>query len=653
MHYTEYLNKIKTSGYFSLLYINSKAMYRKDISNIFILPNDILKRIYIYNKKKKLIPHTFLIKLFQKQVGYPKNFASLNLSLSKIVQWYSDRGYQWSLVEIKQTADPSCLILNIHEGLVNTITTEYYTLSYKKLRVISSTESVEKYLGVKVGVPLNINCLQKKINYLKDNQLVGNIIYSIERSTTNSMNLDIKFQIQELRDKDLLVLLESSSKNSQIISHAYNLLGPYFWFPNWLAASKIMSLSTSKLQACYFNYKIDSEYTYRDTFNLLQLLTYSISHEKIRISDYFDLQNLLSWTKKNTIGLRLYLRNLDRAKSFCLFSLKFVKNRLNVKIVYINPALITNQNLSFQFAIQIIKQYHTNRQSVLSLFLTKGNLSQYVLESIFTYHFTSYFLISEKILLSRVIYTDSIFYNSENISLYKNNKNQVISNYNIFQQNRKLLYQEFLTLLLSVRYQNFNYLEWLVKGHLFEIKSLYFAPFQNNNFLNHSFLHNYKNLFFHKIYLKQISHFNLPLYFREQLNHILVSTIKCQSNLNMETVYLLLSDYPLNYNVFQSILTFSVKVRMEYLIPISRNIRVSLFSNYLDCFLLRQSKQLAYILQDLRSYKEIQSFLSEKFSWGFGVQLKLPIKQMPPLSIEYTVNSGRHFCIYLHIYYQR
>nr|YP_010925550.1 hypothetical protein RMC00_pgp164 [Neoporphyra dentata]WKD83782.1 hypothetical protein [Neoporphyra dentata] len=653
MHYNEHLNQIKTSGYFSLLYINSKAICTKEISNIFISPNDVLKRIYIHNKKKKLIPHTFLIKLFQKQVGYPKNFASLNLALSKIMQWYSDRGYQWSLVEIKQAADPSYLILNIHEGLVKTITTEYYTLSYKKLRSISSTESIEKYLGVQVGLPLNINVLQKKINYLKDNQLVGNIIYSIDRSTNNSMNLDIKFQIQELRDKELLILVERSSKTSQIISHAYDLLGLECSSPNWLVASNIMSLSTSKLQACYSNSEIDSEYIYIYAVDLIKQLAHSISWQKTLIIDNFNLQNLLSWTKRNTIGFQLYLRNLDRAKSFYLFSLKCIESGLNIKISYLNPSFVINHNLSFQVAIQIIKQYYTNKQSVLSLFLTKGDLSQFIFESICTYHFTSYFSISEKILISQVVYIDSIFYNSENISLHNNNENQAVSSYNILRQNKKLLYQEFLTLLLSIRYKNFNYLDWPLKGHLFEMKSLYFAPFQNTNFLNNSFLENYKNLFFHKIYLKQISHFNLPLYFRDHLNHILVSTIKCQSNLNMETVYLLLTDYPIEYTLFKSIVTFSIKVRMEYLIPISRSIRVSLFYNYLDCFLMKQFKQVAYIPQDLSTQKQFQNCFLKKFSWGFGIQLKLPIKQMPPLSIEYTVNSDRHFCLYLHIYYQR
>nr|YP_007947763.1 hypothetical protein 621 [Neoporphyra haitanensis]AGG37012.1 hypothetical protein 621 [Neoporphyra haitanensis] len=653
MHYTEHLNQIKTSGYFSLLYINSKAIYTKKISNIFLLPNDVLKRIYIHNKKKKLIPHTFLIKLFQKQIGYPKNFANLNLALSKIMQWYADRGYQWSLVEIKQAADPSYLILNIHEGLVKTITTEYYTLSYKKLRSISSTESIEKYLGVTVGLPLNINVLQKKINYLKDNQLVGNIIYSIERSSNNSMNLDIKFQIQELKDKDLLVLVERSSKTSQIISHVYDLIDLECSSSNWLAASNIMSLSTSKIQACYFDSKIDSEYVYTDAVNLIKRLTYSISHQKTLIIDDFNLQNLLSWTKRNTIGFQLYLRNLDHAKSFCLFSLKCIQSGLNIKISYLNPSLSISRNLSFQIAVQIIKQYQTSKQSALSLFFKKGDLAQFIFESICSYHFTSYFSISEKILLSRVVYIDSIFYNSENIGLYNNNKNHIISSYDIFRHNKKLLYQEFLTLLLSIRYQNFNYLDWPLKGYLFEMKSLYFTPFQKSNFLNHSCLDNYKNLFFHKIYLKQISHFSLPLYFRAHLNHILVNTIKCQSNLNMETIYLLLSDYPIKYTLLKSIVTFSIKVRMEYLIPISRSIRVSLFYNYLDCFLMRQSKHLAYILEDLSGHKQFQSFLLEKFSWGFGIQLKLPIKQMPPLSIEYTVNSGRHFCLYLHIYYQR
>nr|AIA20010.1 hypothetical protein [Neoporphyra perforata] len=652
IHYIEHLNHLKTSGYFSLLYINSKAMYTKKIGNTFIVPNDILRKIYIQNKSTKLIPPIFLSKLFKKQIGYPKNFVNLNLSLSKIMQWYSDKGYQWSLVEIRQAADPSCLILNIHEGLVKTITSEYYTLSSKKLRSISSSRSIEQYLGVQVGVPLNINFLQKKISYLKDNQLVGNIIYSIERSNNNSMDLDIIFQIQELRDKDLLLLTEGSSKLFQLIPRVHDLLGSHYSFSNWLLSSNIMSLPISTQQICYFNSKIGSEYIYKDTFNLIRLLACSIFRQETLANAGCNLQSLLNWTKKNTVGFQLYLRNLDYAKSLCLFSLKFIQSGLSIKIFYLNPALFANQNVSFQFALQVIKQYQTNKQSILSLFLINRDLSQCIVESIFKYHLTSCFSVSEKILLSHIIYTDSIAYNSENINLHKKNKSQVSSNCNIFKRKEKLLYQEFLTLLLSIRYQNFNYLDWPFKAHLFEMRSLYFTPFQNSSFFNYFFLNNYKNLFFHKIYLKQISYFNLPLCFKKHLNHILVSVIKCQSNLNKETIYLLLSDYPIEYNLFKSIVTFSIKVRMEYLIPISRSIRVSLFYNYLDCFLIRQSKQLEYIWQDLISQRQIQGCLLEKFSWGVGIQLKLPIKQMPPLSIEYTVNSGRHFCIYLHIYYQ-
>nr|ALL97189.1 hypothetical protein [Pyropia endiviifolia] len=374
LHYTEYLNQIKTSGYFSLLYVNSKAIYTKELVDIFIVPNEILKKIYIYNKKEKLIPHTFLVKLFEKQIGYPKNFVNLNLTVSKIMKWYSDRGYQWSLVEIKQGNDSSSLIFNIHEGLVKTITIEYYTLSCEKMRGISNRESIEQYLGVKIGLPLNINFLQKKINYLKDNQLVGNIIYSIERSKSDLMNLDIKFQIQELRDKEILVMTELLSKTYQIISHVYDLIDLECSSSNWLAASNIMSLSTSKIQACYFDSKIDSEYVYTDAVNLIKRLTYSIAHGKTIISNYLNLQNLLSGTKKNSIGFQLYLRNLSHAKSFCIFNMKFIQNGLNIKLSYLNPALIINQNMSFQIAVQIIKQYQTSKQSALSLFFKKRRL---------------------------------------------------------------------------------------------------------------------------------------------------------------------------------------------------------------------------------------------------------------------------------------
>lgn len=653
VQYTEYLNQIKTSGYFSLIYTNSRAMYTKEISNVFLLPNEILKKIYIYDKKKKLISHTFLRNLFQKQIGYPKNFVSLNLALSKIMKWYSDRGYQWSLVEIKQTDDPSSLMINIHEGLVKTITIEYYTLSRKKVHSISCLESIEQYLGVRVGIPLNINYLQKKITYLKDNQLVGNIIYSIERSNNDSMSLNIKFQIQELKDKEIIVLTENFSKAYPFIFHSHNSLGQYRNFSNWLVASNIISPSTSKLQACYLNSELDDRYRYINISHIIRLLGYSISYRKTLISNYFNLQTLLSWTKNKTIGFQLYLRNLSRRKSFCIFSTKFIQNGLKIKIFYLDPSLIIDQNFSFQFAIQIIKQCYTNRPSTLSLFLTHVDLAQYTAESVFIYRFTPCFSISEKILLSRVLHIDSLFYNSENFNFNVYNKSYRISNYNIFKQNAKLFHQEFLSLLFNLRYQNFNYLGWPLKGYLFEIKSLYLAPFQKSNFLSCHFFNSCKQLFFHKIFLKQVSNFNLPIYFRNYLNHILVSTTKIQSNLNMETVSLLLSDYPIKHVLYKSILNFSVKMKIEYFIPISNSMRVSLFCNYLDCFLMRPSKRLTYISQDVINRKQIQNFLLEKLSYGFGIQLKLPIREVPPLSIEYTISSSHHFCIHLHIYYQR
>nr|YP_009244753.1 hypothetical protein Ppul_168 [Pyropia pulchra]AMK96995.1 hypothetical protein Ppul_168 [Pyropia pulchra] len=651
LHYTEHLNQIKTSGYFSLLYINSKAMYTREISSLFIVPNEILKKVYIYNKKDKLIPQVFLIKLFEKQIGYPKNFANLNLAVSKIMTWYYDRGYQWSLVEIRQANDPSSLVINIHEGLVNTITVEYYTLSYKKICGISNTELIEQYLGVRTGVPININFLQKRINYLKDNQLVGDVIYSIERSNSDLMSLDIKFQIQELRDKEILVIAERSSKTYPIIDHTSDLLSQYSSFSDWLVTSNIISPLTSKLKACYLNRKTNSQYIYINTYSLIKILASSIYYRKTIISDYFNLLNLLTGAKKNTIGFQLYMRNLSYAKSFCIFNMKFIQNGLNMRISYLNPALRINQSFSFQVAMQIIKQYHTGTEEALSLFSNKGDFAQYLAESVFTYHFTSYFSLSEKILLSRDIYTDSRFYNSEHLSFYNNSKNGAISNYDIFKQNKKLLYQEFLALLLSIRYQDFSYVDWPLKGHLLELKSFYFTPLQKSGFLLYSLLDNYKKLFSHRIYFKQVSCCNLPLYFRKHFNHILIITMKCQSNLNIDTIYLLLSSRPAETTLYKSILNFSLKVRMEYLVPISRSLRISVFYNYLDCLSMRPLKRLAYIWQDLKSYKQVQYFLLEKFSCGFGIQLKLPIRQMPLLSIEYTVNSGRNFCIYLHIYY--
>lgn len=645
-HVTSFDN-MKTSGYFSVLHLNNRYIFKREVASIFVLPNQILKKIYIYNIHKKLIPQTFLMKQFQKQVGLPKNFTNLNLALSRIMKWYSDRGYQWALVDIHNMMDPSSIIININEGLINTITTEYYTSSFEKLSDILFTQRIEQYLGVTVGLPLNINFVQRKINYLKNNKLIANITYSVERSKDDPSSLDIVFQVQELKDKELLIFGEETSTLYQIVKYFDQLIGPSNSCRQWLTAYAF----NINLNTYYFNSGLN--YIYNDQQDLIRLLIDFLFKRRDFIENQHNLLPLSSWTKKSTIGFRLYLRNIGRTNSFCAFNIKSIKNILNMKALYLDPSLLVNNNSSIQVTMHVFKQQHAVKDSKSSIFLRKQYFSQYLIESLFVYNCTSYFSVSEKILLSQTSLISYFFHSPEAIYVRDKAKDKISSNYDFLRHNTKVLYQNVLTLLLILHYQNFNSLDWPTKGYQTEFHSLYFIPFQKSDFLSYHCVYNYKSLFSHKIHFTQVSYIGLPFRFNNRMHHILVSRLKIQSHLGADALSLLNYNYTACNILYKFLIHFCIKFRLEYHVPISTSWRILVFYNYLDSFSLQLIQKVPFIPKFCLNQGRFKSTLAKKFFYGLGIQIRLPIKQIPPLSIEYTINSSRQFCLYLHISHQR
>ena len=648
----EYIAGIKTSGYFSLLQIHTKKISKKETSKVFILPNNLLKKVYVHNKNEKLIPSKFLTKLFRPQIGYPKNFIQLRLALSAIMKWYSDKGYQWALVQVQHALDPSSIIINIHEGLIQTIKAEYYSHAFEKLSDDSYTQTLEEYLGIQVGLPINIRLLQRRINYLKINKLVGNIIYSIERSQYDLNNVDIIFQVQELQDKELLIVADYLSENSFIISKLAYLFKKYLSLSTYWATTALIQQYAANTQ--FYNAQNIFNYQYNNNRELINLLTCTFYKQIAKINNQSKFHILSDLTKETSIGLKIYRRNLNKSNSHFRISIQFIRNILNFKVSYLNPSIKFSKNCSIQIMLQIFRKHYFSKESVLCRFLQDNNrsngelITQYIYESLFTYRFTSCCLISERILLANNVQTKPFFQISEIINCTNNSVDTVWKSCASFKQNTKNLYQKFFILLFSLNYQTFDSLDWPTKGCLLTIQSSYFTLFRNSDFINYVGLSNYKNLFSHRINIKYISHWKIPFSFKNRMNHILVNTIRIQSNLSSETVSVLLYNYHFNGRIYQSLSNFLIKVKTEYHMPLNKNSRISIFFNYLKPFLSTpfNAKCLSKLL--VTSKKNGRVSIDQLF-YGFNLQFKLPINHMPALSIEYTVNSSRQFCIYLYI----
>nr|AKE98835.1 hypothetical protein 621 [Bangia fuscopurpurea] len=648
----EYITGIKKSGYFSLLQIHTNKISKKETSKVFILPNNLLKKVYVHNKSEKLIPSKFLAKLFKPQIGYPKNFIQLRLALSIIMKWYSDKGYQWALVQVQHALDPSSIIINIHEGLIQTIKAEYYSHAFEKLSDDLYTQTLEEYLGIQVGLPINIRSLQRRINYLKSNKLVGNIIYSIERSQYDLNNVDIIFQVQELRDKELLIAVDYLSENSFIASKLAYSFKKYLSLSTYRATTALMQQSATNTQ--FYNVHNVLNYQYNNSRELINLLTCTFYKQIAEINNQSKLHILSDLTKEASIGLKIYRRNLNKSNSHFRLSTQFIRNILNLKISYFNPAIKFSKNCSIQIMLQIFRKHYFSKESVLSRFLQDNNqsngelITQYIYDSLFTYSFTSCCLISERILLVNNVQTNPFFQTSEIINFANNAIEIIWKNCASFKQSPKLLYQNFFVLLFSLNYQTYDSLDWPTKGYLLIIQSSYFTIFRNSDFINCVCLSNCKNLFSHRINIKYVSHWKIPFSFTNRINHILVNTIRIRSNLSSETVSVLLYNNHFNGRIYQSLSNFLIKVKTEYYIPLNKNSRISIFFNYLKPFL--STPLNAECLSKLLVTNKKNGRVSvDQLFYGFNLQLKLPINHMPSLSIEYTVNSSRQFCIYLHI----
>nr|YP_010338305.1 hypothetical protein MW410_pgp125 [Bangia atropurpurea]UNJ18255.1 hypothetical protein [Bangia atropurpurea] len=657
---TQNIQRIKTSGYFSIIKLNNKKLSKRPIQHIFILPNTILKKIYIYNQKQKIIPQAFLLQLFKSQIGYPKSFIQLNLALSSITRWYSDRGYQWAMIQMYHTKDSSSIIVNIDEGLISTIKMEYYTSSSEKLSKNLYTSVIEQYLGVKIGYPINTNYLQRKINYLKDNKLVGNIIYSIERSKNNLTYLDLVFQIQELKDKELLIIGENLYDNFYIVSFMTQLLKEYLIVSKFLITSNVDQLSPHRFKLYYFQTILNFQYNHNNKSEVINTLIYPFlksSFQNFKFK-YTKLKPLFDWTEETAIGCKLYLRNLNKANSYWILSMRSIKNIINLKLVYLNPSLKISKNFTIQMIIQVIKKTSSLNRYFSFIMLEKYQnyypqfTTRYIFESLLTYNLTSYFSVSEKIVLSKHIQTKYFFKNQQNIDANSGITALLdINNHSLHRQS-KFFCQKFITLWLKLYYQNFDTLNWATKGYFFKFESLYFTPLQKSYFFNSYLIHHKENLFFHKMNMKHILHLSLPTYFQNSMNHILSNTLKIQSNLSTETLSLLFYNSLFDNEIYKSFFNFSVKMKTEYLIPINEKSRISFFCNYLNPFFLNSSELTIVPQLNFGNDKKIDSLGTQLF-YGLGIQLKLPINQIPPLSIEYTINSGRKFCIYLHISHQQ
>ena len=664
---TLWIYRLKLSGFFSNIKFSSYMIQNHQIIKIHLSTNPILKQISIIEYPNKIIPYSYLLFVFRRQVGYPISLNKIDKSLDLITKWYHRRGYIWTTVNIsKNPLCPRHTIINIKEGILSRIEFVSYN---QKISVLQESHYIPATLLLDVMQlfplkALNIIHLKQGILRLKEQKLILHCQYEVFYSNKVQGNLSLLLKVDMLDQRSTYLFNKHVSISKYIVELIETLLK---YSVDNIFENNSNNYLFSKRRS-YFGFKPQNGLI--NTDNIL----YSILSQEQNYFKNFKSQKLLNtdqnfhlWHMSKSLfiiadhlGLRNYIQDLVVKRSYCVFDISFPK--INTKPYF---------NLQYEFPWRFKKDLNLQHM-IFNMFSQFFNISN---------HFDLFPL--DQLGNSYFCYQESLG-RKRGLSL------ELLNNNNRYVYHRKIIY----TNVASKYMYTHNYMRWN------QLAS--FPPLQ----LNFGLYQKYP--YFRQVWtysIEQITQYHLNLRYNDQENNTNRSGVYFRSihlipqgrnqifyekpnrlNYSNKTYiglnkicniknhkiryagelaylfgnreYLPLSqeiieieeDIARRYSkeVFPFPLKFG-KINLEYHIPFSVRNTVFCFIDYsryiVNCDISWKHNLCLSRFRYPVDYKDYN-----QFSCGLGLHISIPIKQIPPLRLEYSYNSNHKPCIHLRVY---
>lgn len=199
-HALSLINQLKLSGFFSNVYSQLYIRGNQRIIKIHVQVNPIVKQVVIQDGSKSLIPSDYISYVFKQQLGYPRSFSLLSIALQVIYKWYSLKGYKWVRVQLLDTmSHPNIIYIVISEGkishisLVANVEQQYFLdISY-----IFDIHQILQVCGLSLYEAIRIDRIEQGIILLRDHHIVSDCSYYIEtqESLPNLLTIRLKFKL--------------------------------------------------------------------------------------------------------------------------------------------------------------------------------------------------------------------------------------------------------------------------------------------------------------------------------------------------------------------------------------------------------------------------------------------------------------------------
>ena len=659
------ISKLKLSGFFIYVDFNIYYLSTHQVIIIDVISNPILDKVYVLNYKDKLIPSSYILFLFRLQLGCPKSFIQIHDSINQMIQWYQLRGYYQVNIQLEDNhASNNILVLSIDESKVNKIEIITYIkysekISNKKALLPSL---VIKTLNIKLNQALNIRHLDYGISKLKLQKIIVQCNYQIKSNydETNGIILQLRIEVCDNRftyifankiiiPADLLQLLEplivytldycllNNLLASNVFNHTLGLFINSTIVPNIYSGNSLI-------------------YTYMASHDNRP---YKLLHGK----QIYSVPEIYEWyltplvfIAGNNFGFRHYIGNINFNNKRYIVDLQFPETGLYFNLRYEN-LFINLLGLTLNLlTCSMFQQTYIYTQNNIPVLLDQINRKSFSSQNSIFYQagiqikivneINKYFSLKKEFFLKKISKKYSILYN--NIS-WKNidfiiDPDLINNLYSSFKQLWLSNTQNFLCFQIRLIYDNILGINYPWKNIQLILKSIHFMPVmikKNNQYLNYS-----NNLKFKIIYNQ-----NIHLLFNGIKKQILIAKLELVTSLGSnhyfpfsEIFFLLGPDKIRGYKeqVFYLPNLKFLMMNLEYHLFCIQNNSFFIFIDYVYNISYTKNSNSIGILYNLDQF-------NYRLAYGLGLQIQTPIKQIPPLRLEYGFNINHNYCFHLRI----
>nr|YP_009314097.1 Hypothetical protein ORF_4 [Izziella formosana]SCW22351.1 Hypothetical protein ORF_4 [Izziella formosana] len=646
-----WLCQLKLTGFFKSVNIKYETKASCQVICLSLVTHPMVRRIKVINSSNKLIPVNYIKSLISPQLGLPVNTVNLKESIEGIKSWYLNRGYFNIDINIEYNLSESTLSIDIDECLMNNIHVIIvpYSQNISKLQKVILDDWLGKILSINLHEPINLYYLDKKLGELQNKKFIQQGYYKIH-------NRDVR---------ELLIYIQPTSKRPTYLFGKKNIITRHFLelieilynytLPSFVFYKDFSSYITSKIHKYYCKsiaYNKLSNCTYlnmsQHDFMLFPLLIRDLSPMITNPSTKWYIYNSLL-TLNDNLGLKHFVRYFDRCNSNIL---------INITALNLGPLIDIKYNLPF---LQIIK-YWTSSMTIH--FSNSINLYKKYYKDIFNNYndnvlvYPRYSLIHRRNLLFNVQHTIYDYTHIDNNLFIKKltHKSLLFHNYVRWQKLKYITCEDFLfpsfiqrtlenssifikhILGLNINLGKRNKLLSGTDQYCIEIIS--WIPTYNGRYSSFANVHKLTYSLRKKILIRYHD-INILLKYIRWLGNSQYLPVPEQS-------MFISPDIIRGYTKEQYVVPYQLNsFRLEYYMPnVDKNI-IYLFVDYLTNRYTFSPSDRNCLIHLALGDSSTNPLL--KISYGFGLQIMTPIKQIPPLKLEYAYNISNGQCLHLRV----